>query len=88
MMLATRHLDMLLASALAGLGVAALPSFMVKRAFLRNDLVHVLPQWRGPQLTLYAAVPSRTQMPARTRVLLDYLAANIDSTAEDAWWPQ
>ena len=64
---------MLLAAAIAGLGIAGLPSFVADAALRAGRLERVLPQWHGGALTLYAATPTRKQVPARTRALVDFL---------------
>jgi hypothetical protein len=61
--LTTSHIDTIRAAALAGLGIAALPSFVIDHALRRGSLERVLPQWRGVTLTLYAAMPSRRHVP-------------------------
>ena len=61
------------AAALAGLGLAGLPSFVVEDALLENALERVLPEWHFLTSTIYAAMPSRKHVPARTRAFLDFL---------------
>lgn len=85
--LSTRQLDLILASALAGLGLAGLPSFMVAPALREGRLQRVLPQWHGAALTLYAAMPTRRQVPARTRAFVDFLVASFGGKEEDPWCP-
>ena len=40
---------------------------------LISCLVHLLPDWIYGRLTVYAAVPSRKLMPARTRAFMDFI---------------
>ncbi|MCW7539233.1 LysR family transcriptional regulator [Aquabacterium sp. A7-Y] len=68
------HPDTLYASAVAGLALVGLPSVMVEDALTDGTLVQVLPQWRTPTFTLYAAMPSRKFVPSRTRAFMDFLA--------------
>lgn len=84
-MLTTSHIETLRAAALAGLGIAGLPSFAVADDLAVGRLVRVLPQWRGLQLNLYAATPSRKHLPARTRVLVDFLVQTFGGTDKDPW---
>jgi DNA-binding transcriptional LysR family regulator len=86
-LLITPHLETLLAAALAGLGIAGLPSFMVDRALREGRLEHLLPQWRGVTLTLHGAVPTRVHMPARTRVFIDFLVQAFGGGDKDPWAP-
>jgi DNA-binding transcriptional LysR family regulator len=83
--LTTNHIDMMLASGLAGLGIIALPSFVAQVPLREGRLTRVLPAWCGVTLTLYAAVPSRKYMPARTRVFLDFLVKTFGGTDDDPW---
>ena len=57
--LTTSHIDMMLASGLAGVGIIAVPSFVAQVPLREGRLTRVLPDWCGVTLTLYAAVPSR-----------------------------
>lgn len=81
----TNHIDMMLASGLAGLGIIALPSFAAQVPLREGHLTRVLPEWCGVTLTLYAAVPSRKYMPARTRLFLDFLVQTFGGTDDDPW---
>jgi len=83
--LRTAHVDTNYAAALAGLGVAGLPSFVIEDALLENALERVLPAWRLFDLTLWAAMPSRKHMPARTRVFLDFLIGIFGGEDRDPW---
>jgi len=83
--LVTNHIETIYAAALAGLGVAGLPSFVVEDALRDGRLERVLPQWRGLKLTLYAAMPSRKHVPARTRVFVDYLVQTFGGKDKDPW---
>lgn len=83
--LSTTQIDLLYAAALAGLGVAGLPSFVAAQALRDGRLQRVLPQWHGTVLTLYAAMPTRRQVPARTRAFLDFLVATFGGKEEDPW---
>jgi DNA-binding transcriptional LysR family regulator len=86
--LSTPHIDMILAAAVAGLGIAGLPSFVVEDALRDGRLERVLPQWRGMTLTLYAAMPTRKHVPARTRAFVDFLVQTFGGSDSDPWLPQ
>lgn len=84
-LLSTPHIDLLLASALAGLGIAGLPSFITEQALRDGRLQRVLPQWIGTTLNLYAAMPTRKHVPARTRVFIDFLVEVFGGELDDPW---
>ncbi|MDQ1830692.1 LysR family transcriptional regulator [Massilia scottii] len=67
----------LLASAVAGGGIAMLPTYLVNPVVASGELVRVLPQWRVPALTIYAIYPSRRQLSPAVRALLDFLVEHF-----------
>ena len=83
--LTTTHTDTLYAAALAGLGIAGLPSFMAEDALLEQALERVLPQWHMRTLTLFAAMPTRKHVPMRTRAFVDFLVATFGQNQRDPW---
>lgn len=84
-LLATDHFDTLYAAALAGLGITPLPSYAAEDALRRGALQRVLPQWCVRSGLLYAAVPTRQYLPARTRAWLDFLAETFGDAERDPW---
>jgi DNA-binding transcriptional LysR family regulator len=85
-LLATAQLELLLAAALAGAGIAGLPSFLVAAALRDGRLHRVLPAWHGGRLTLHAAMPTRRHLPARTRAFVDLLVERFGGSLErDPW---
>ena len=83
--LSTTHLDTMYAAALAGMGITGLPSFVAEDALLEHALERVLPQWHLVTLTLYAGMPTRKHVPARTRVFIDFLVKTFGGDARDPW---
>lgn len=83
--LCTSQLEVLYTAALAGMGVAGLPTFMVAGALRDGRLERVLPEWRGGALQLYAAMPTRKHVPIRTRVFMDFLVEVFGGSADDPW---
>lgn len=83
--LSTSHLDTTYAAALAGMGIAGLPSFVVADALLEQALERVLPQWQVLTTQIYAAIPTRKHLPARTRVFLDFLVETFGGEDRDPW---
>lgn len=83
--LSTPQIDLILAGALAGLGLAGLPTFVAEQALRDGRLQRVRPQWRGTTLTLYAAMPTRKHVPVRTRAFVDFLVATFGGRDENPW---
>lgn len=81
----TTHTDMNYAAALAGLGVAALPSFVIEDALREGALERLLPQWRLFSMHLWVGMPTRRYVPARTRAVLDFLLEIFGGEARDPW---
>lgn len=76
--LSTTHIDTMYTAARAGLGITGLPSFVVADALKDKALERVLTDWRLFAMTIYAAMPTRMHVPARTRVFLDFLVETFD----------
>lgn len=83
--ISTAQLDVLYAAAVAGIGVAGLPTFMVAESLRDGRLVRVLPDWHGGSLQLYAAIPTRKHVPARTRAFMDFLVETFGGNQDDPW---
>lgn len=67
-------MDVLYRAALDGAGVAVLSRLLVAPHLASGALVHLLPDWIYGRLTVYAAVPSRKLIPARTRAFLTFIS--------------
>ena len=52
---------------------------------LEHALERVLPEWRLFSFTLWAAMPTRKHMPARTRAFVDFLLAVFGGADRDPW---
>jgi DNA-binding transcriptional LysR family regulator len=83
--LATTHIDTSYAAALAGVGITGLPSYVIAGALLDRRLERVLPEWRLFDLTLWAGMPTRRHLPARTRAFLDFLLELFGGEDCDPW---
>ena len=83
--LMTTHSDTLYAAALAGLGIAGLPSFIAEDALMEHALERVLPHWHMRTVTLFAAMPTRKHVPMRTRAFIDFLVATFGDNPRDPW---
>ncbi|MBO0905619.1 LysR family transcriptional regulator [Jiella sonneratiae] len=62
------------AAALAGLGFALSPSFVVREDLEAGRLVTVLDEYMSSEAGIYAVFPHRRHLPARVRVFVDFLA--------------
>jgi DNA-binding transcriptional LysR family regulator len=76
--------DVLYRAALDGAGIAVLSRLLVAQHLASGELVHVLPDWIFGRLTVYAAVPSRKLIPARTRAFLAFLSEWLPSPPPSA----
>ena len=74
-------LDVLYRAALDGAGIAVLSRLLVSQHLASGALVHVLPDWINGRLTIYAAVPSRKLIPARTRAFLAFISEGLPGQA-------
>lgn len=83
--LATTHSDTLYVAALAGLGIAGLPSFVAADALKDGRLKRVLSHWRLGTLPVVAAMPTRKYVPVRTRAFIDFLAERLGGEMHDPW---
>lgn len=75
--------DILRAAALAGQGIALLPTFLVGPDIAAGRLRTVLPGLPPPELGIYALYAPNRYLAAKTRVLVDHLAARFGETP--AW---
>lgn len=83
--LTSSHVDTNYAAALAGLGIAGLPSYVAEDALMEHALERILPEWRLFSATLWATLPSRQHLPARTRAVLDFLISIFGGEDRDPW---
>jgi DNA-binding transcriptional LysR family regulator len=72
--LQTTSFDVLLRTALDGAGITFLSRLLVAPHLARGALVQVLPDWIFGRFTIYAALPTRKFLPARTRLFLEFLS--------------
>ena len=65
--------DSMLRGALQGIGLIQHIELCVRPHLVDGSLVRVLAPWCRPFPGFYLYVPSRAQMPARTRALMEFL---------------
>jgi DNA-binding transcriptional LysR family regulator len=73
----------LIDAAIAGLGVAALPSFAIAPHLASGQLVALLTDYQLPESTLYAVFLPDRRLPERIRTFVQFLA---DRFSSDAYW--
>ncbi|MDN4054712.1 LysR family transcriptional regulator [Massilia sp. YIM B02763] len=69
--------EVVLDSALRGLGIAMLPLYSVVDDLRRGTLVQVLPAWRSPEIGIFALLPSGRFVDAKTRAWIDLLKQEL-----------
>ena len=69
----------LLKAAMAGGGIAMLPTYLVNPVVATGELSTVLPDWQAPVATIYALYPSRRNLSPAVRALLDYLVQRFET---------
>lgn len=73
-------------AALEGMGILVQPAYIVHDDIEAGRLVPVMTDWELPQLTMSAVFPSRTHLPARTRLFIDLLARHFrENDFEQRW---
>lgn len=75
--LSANESQVLLAGALAGIGIGLQPTYAVADALARGELQVVLPDWKPPSLGIHGLYVTRRGMPAALRLLLDALAEHL-----------
>jgi DNA-binding transcriptional LysR family regulator len=71
--MSANNMQMLLAAALAGAGVAYGPTFVFGEYIARGELVALLPSYRASELTIQAVYPSARHVPFKVRLFIDRL---------------
>lgn len=69
----------LLQAALAGGGLALQPTYLANPHLADGSLQEVLPDWKLPDMAIYALYPSRKHLSPAVRTLLDFLVARFDN---------
>lgn len=69
-----------------GLGILAQPTYIIQSDLEEGRLVRVLDDWNLPMLTMNVAYPSKSFMPARTRLFLDFLVQEFRGQNYEASW--
>jgi DNA-binding transcriptional LysR family regulator len=59
-------------------GIVSLPTALAEPDVAAGKLAPVLPEWRPPKVAVYALTETKL-LPAKVRVLIDYLTARLNS---------
>jgi DNA-binding transcriptional LysR family regulator len=71
-----------------GLGILAQPTYIIQEDLENGRLVRVLDDWDLPRLTMNIAYPSRSFLPARTRLFIDFLVEQFRVNNYEELWTQ
>ena len=74
----TTDFNLVRESAIAGLGIAFLPSQMVQPALEDGRLVRILPGWQSELTTIHLVFASQKSLTPAGRLLVDYLAEQME----------
>lgn len=75
--LSANEATVLTQAALAGTGIALQPTYLAGPLIRSGQLVHLLPEWQPPELTIWGVYLTRRHVPASLRTLLDFLVARF-----------
>ena len=70
----SNNAELLRAAALEGIGIAALPTWVVAEQLRSGMLRRVLTAWEAPVSTIYAVYPGNRLMSMKVRAFVDHLA--------------
>ena len=68
-----------LRACIAGIGIALLPSSLVREPLIRGELIRVLPDYRLHAGGFYAVLPTRRHVPAAVRRFMQFAMAKFES---------
>ncbi|TKB03234.1 LysR family transcriptional regulator [Alteromonas portus] len=69
----------LCSAAVAGLGIAQLPGFYVRKALASGQLIELFPEYKDKQEAIWAVFPSNRNVAPKIRLLVDFLAQHLVS---------
>jgi len=67
------------AAALAGTGIARIPGYQVEAQIASGQLVKLLPEWELAALAAHAVLPVRVQVPAKTRLFIEFVQEKMQA---------
>ena len=72
--------DAMREAAIAGYGIAALPTFIIHRAVVAGHLKCILKPFERPRIGMYAVYPTRRNAPAKVRTFVDFIVAQFGNS--------
>lgn len=69
-----------------GLGILVQPTYIIQADLEAGRLVRVLDDWDLPRLTMNVAFPTKAQLPARTRLFIDFLVQRFKEHEYEKIW--
>jgi len=75
--LVANSMDTLRESAIAGLGIAALPSSLCHESLKSGELVEIMPEWQLPAGGIYAVYPSQRHLTLKVRSFIDFIVEHL-----------
>lgn len=76
------NLEAIVEAATVGMGIASLPSWLVRHQLADGRLIRLLADVRAPSLETYAVWPSARYIPMRLRVAIDRLVSELQSAVD------
>jgi DNA-binding transcriptional LysR family regulator len=83
--LRTDAAETLRSAALCGVGLTALPDWMVAKEIAAGELVQLLPSWKTAESGIYTVYPSNRLMAAKVKAFADFVAVRIRRLAAAQW---
>lgn len=74
--------DVVYRAALAGLGIARLPSYLADHKFQSGELVQIMPEYSPPSTDIVVMFADRRNLAPKTRALVDFLVRRFRNSAE------
>ena len=79
--LSANNAEVLRDAAVAGQGIALLPTFIARKALLDGSLRTLLQEFKTPPLALYALYPPTRHLPIKTRAFIDFLVQALPASS-------
>lgn len=80
--------QLIMKAARDGLGILAQPTYIIEADLKSGHLVRVLDDWDLPRLTMNIAYPSKSFVPLRTRLFIDFLVERFRAENFEESWTQ
>lgn len=75
--------DYIAQATLEGHGISVLPTFIIGDHIKRGELIPVLADWKVPPVAIHAVYAQTRSLPAKTRVLIDFL---VERFGPEPYW--